>query len=365
MSCRRNSPGNPCCGPCSGTCTGGSANVSNMRFEVSGTFSHDVSKAIRDLRDDALFNAYCLKDSCASPTINVGAAGPNSLPTRLRDSDCCAAFGWVTNTTEGASGVSHTERDWQFTITQTESGTTPDFCNGGTNPWEINTYYLLKGYVSIIAKRIVDSVKITLCPIDGPYGTLLWSVAADVCYRVVYKTKENGNSQVDLNIWRQFSLYNIFTDECVDATVKKYCGNSCRYGGAVQEVLLPGFADLSHDCTTSTSYTCYDATPLTTLTDTCPTNATTYSCSFHALATTRVVSVVQRRVITIDRTCTLPATLTFTSADIAYDNDITVGWQRYLIPNCDYEYGTKIETGDHSDFTVYLPMTQTWTISLS
>lgn len=361
--------GKTCCCEPGCECIGVSNNVENMRLQIGGLHSHDILKSARNLRNSTIFDNQCLKDSCSTPTIDIGIAGPVSFPTSLRKPDCCAAFGWVTDTTEGTSTAVANSRDWQFTITKTESGTTDNLCDpGGPDlPWQKNSDYLLKGYVWIIAKRVIDSVKLKFCPTVGPEDELLWTVTADVCWRVAYATRENGEAIATVDAWRHNTIYNIFTSVCIDPVVKKYCAVSCSYdvGTGTPPITTGTGHALDYDCLTTFEYHCYDPTPLTTLGQPCS-NTTTPSCDSRALDTVRVVNVAQRRIITIPRTCELPAVLEFPlSALSGANDDVSVGWTRLLVPFCDYEFGTKVETGDHSDFTVYSAMTETWTISLA
>lgn len=360
-----------CCDgvPCEGVCTGGSNTILAMRLEIGGTHSHNILKLARNLNDNAVFPAECLKDSCDTPTVNVGADGPISVPSNLRPADCCVAFGWVTDTTEGASATVAGSRDWQFTITKAESGATLNLCDptGPFLPWQKNSNYLLKGYVSLVARRVIDSVKLKFCPTVGPSSEPLWTVTAEVCWRVVYASRENGDDVRYVDAWRHLTNYNIFTSTCVDPVVKKFCARICYYDegvGSPPLVIGSGFTNLEHDCIFRESTLCYNPIPIAIGTQ-CS-DSTNYTCAFFALDKVRVIAVQQKRVITIDRTCALPSSLSFPYASLSGGNsDVSVSWSRSLALICDYQNGTRDETGDYSDFSVYAAMTEPWTITLT
>ena len=355
-----------CCGLCET-----SNSKSTLGFAIaSGLHPQSISKQIRNLKDSSLFSTPCLKVSCASPDTAIGTDEPIVLPCSLRASDCCGSFGIVTALGEGASTPLYNSRDFSFTISTHTSGVSPNECPPfGDLPWEINSEYYVHRFSTMVAKRIIDSVHVRICPSTGPYGAPTWTVTADVCWRVVYRTRESVESDTEVDVWAQLTDFNIFTGVCNDPTIKKHCGIACHYTpmlGGRPLVVGSGSADLSTSCLITTHGSGYESTPLTTIGEPCTNTLINGPDNFYDY--TYVHTGTQRRVITIARdTCELPATLGFPYSALSGANgDITVGW---VDPGgtvlCDWQAGTRVYTGDRSSFTLYAAMTELWTISLS
>lgn len=370
MACRKHSPGNPCCA-CQGVCTGTPNAISTIEWSIGGSHSQSVSRNIRNLKASSLFDTDCLKVSCASPDTSIGSAGPVSITSNsaLKDDTCCASVGFVTALGEGASSPVYNSRDNSFTVTRNLSGTTANLCPpGGTLPWEINSDFYFRRYSTLVAKRIVDSVHLRFCPTTDSYSVAKWTVTADVCWRVVYRLKQTVEQTLDTDAWSQKTQFSIFPfpGSCTDATVKKYCSTACTSEMGTGEPVTygSGSADLTSSCELSFAESSLDTTPLTTIGEPCSnSNADTDL----VIDQTSVYAGKQKRIITIDRTCELPATLTFPYASLSGANgDTNISWaDPGYTASCEYNNTPRVHSGDRSSFTVYSAMAESWTITLS
>ncbi len=359
----------PCCF-CRNVCTGVPNSIGTINFAVGGLHAQYVSKPLRNLRDSYLFDYQCLKVSCASPDTAIGVAGPVAITSTaaFKRTTCCASVGFVVPAGQGASTPVYNSRDYSFTVSKHLSGTNADPCPPFTPlPWQLDSELLFKRYATLIAKRIIDSVHLRICPTVGPYGVLQWTITADVCWRVVYRLRESVSLDLDYDHWqhKRFYTYENPGDWCVGSSIKKHCGNACSVG----TVFVSGSSDFGISCAVTgapPSTSGYDPTPITTIGEPCTGSAA--SGPGAVTDTTTVFQAKQKRVITIDRDCELPSTLTFPySALSGLNGDIDVGWvdPGYLQACVWADPLARVYSGDRTSFNVYQAMTESWTISLS
>lgn len=358
--------GDCCC--CFETCTGTTNSLTHMTFAIAlGLHPQSVTKPIRVLLNGS---GECLKYSCASPSV-IGSDGPISFPSNLKQPTCCAEFGFVTTLAEAAASASSPlefHRDYYYTKSSGETGLSMNPCNGFavelpySNVWDYSKHF----YITQIAKRIIDSVKVTFCPsvVDG---VLKWTVTADVCWRVVYRFINTVYDAITTDLWAHKVNYAVGFG-CIDPTIKKYCGRYCNFGSGVGEpnVAEPGYTDLSHNC--AQNYSGGSAPPLplvaTDLGEPCSSGFPTVTSG--RTENTVVLSGKQKRIIIIDRSCTLPGSLEFPYSALSGANgDSSVGWSN--IPPavlCTWQIG-QVLSGSASSFTNYEAMTESWNIALT
>lgn len=359
---------------CCCQCEGDSNTKTNMEIVIDGGLHpQSLVLPIRDFKDVDFGLHYCIKADCATPNTTQGTP-TISFPGSLIPNICCGRFGWITGLTEGASTSVGASRVFERTSTISSSGLSFDACHpGGPGlPWQRESYLRIKQFTAMLAKRVIDAVHITMCPVTGYYGTPEWQVTADVCWRVINRHVQTIDMELSQDIWRHSTTYNPFTAHCDDPTIQKCCGVSCNFG-LIGDIVVSGCSpDLATNCAFASSALNFDDTPIDAVGSDCATSGG-FDSGTGRYDRTTVYFAGQRRVIRIPMLCALPDSRTFPySSLVAYSGayahpnpDITVGWTYSYTPVCDYDRGTIVETGDRSSFTVYEEMTEPWILNLT
>jgi hypothetical protein len=358
--------GKCCCGveSCCETpdiCTGANNTKTQVTFEITdGLHPHEFTEDIRTYLD-------CLTEvipfrNCQGGSILSSIDYPDqirsvSIPEDL-DSDCCLRIQMFPLGEESSSALVTDYRDWTQTVSVDTLTTTAfpggSICDGES--WDERLFIDAdtQASVAIGARRIIDSVEITICPVTVPAEgetpeTDYWRVSVCVRWRRLAKWAVSSETNINTIAWHEIATVGPGST-CV---IVKVCDTTCLGGSS-----LP-------DCELTFSEGTYAARRVTAIANQCAGSGTVDSSD----GAIEVYYGAQGRSVLIARDCALPSTITLTSADIStgpslescIDDD--EAWSYLPAPSlCGYTTGV---TGDVSNMEVYQEMTEDWIITLS